>query len=154
MTATTPLPIDVEQPAFAIVARRITREDIEAITARRAGLAPVVPDPLDIGLWSPMRYQLALVLDAAVSLFPGDTDMITRELPDTPGFNPDDLTPGDICMVRYGLNSQTRAQFVRRTRNPDWFIVLRWNPYERRYARDPRRLHRRSFIGRANTGEV
>ena len=79
--------------------------------------------------------------------------MIYRELPET-GFNPDDLAPGEICIIRYGIDGQTHAEFVRRTRNPDWFMVRRWNPYERRYALDPRRLHRRSFIGRADAEEV
>ena len=154
MTMTTPLPFDIEQPAFAIVTRRITRDDIEAMTVRRAGLAPVIPGPLDIGLWSPMRHQLALALSAAVSPIRGDTDMNNSSPLALPGFNPDELAPGDICLIRYGLDSQTRAEFVRRTRNPDWFIVRRWNPYERRFALDPRRLHRRSFIGRADAGEV
>ena len=154
MSVATPPPIDVEQPAFAIVARRVTRKDIEAMTARRAGKAPVIPDPLDIGLWSPLRRQLDLALNVAVPAPRGDTDMNTLPPPAPPGFNPDDLAPGDICIIRYGLDSQTRAEFVRRTRNPDWFMVRRWNPYERRYALNPVRLHRRTFISRANAGEV
>lgn len=68
----TPPPLPEEQPRLAIV-RKITREDVEAMAARRAGLAPVAPEPLDIGLWSQMRHQLALGLCAAVSAFSGDS---------------------------------------------------------------------------------
>ncbi len=65
-----------------------------------------------------------------------------------PGFDPDQLAPGDACVIHYGLDRTTRAEFVRRTRNPDWFIVRRWNPYERRWVNHPIRLHRNAFIGR------
>ncbi len=60
-TSTITAPSLDAQRAFEIVPR-ITRHDLEAMSARRAGKAPVPPDPLDIGLWSPMRQQLAFVL--------------------------------------------------------------------------------------------
>ena len=44
-----------------------------------------------------------------------------------PGFDPENLVSGDICVIHFGTGNTTRAEFVRRTRNPDWFIVRRCN---------------------------
>ncbi len=72
-TSTITAPSSDAQRAFEIVPR-ITRHDLEAMSARRAGKAPVPPDPLDIGLWSPMRQQLALALRQEGTLDPEEME--------------------------------------------------------------------------------
>ncbi len=72
-TSTITAPSSDAQHAFEIVPR-IMRHDLEALSARRAGKAPVPPDPLDIGLWSPMRQQLALALQQDGALDPEEMD--------------------------------------------------------------------------------
>ncbi len=72
-TSTITAPPSDAQCAFEIVPR-ITRHDLEAMSARRAGKAPVAPDPLDIGLWSPMRQQLALALRQEGALDPEEME--------------------------------------------------------------------------------
>lgn len=79
---------------------------------------------------------------------------MTDQTPTKEPFNPDVLEPGDECIIHYGINGTTRARFVRRTRNPDWFFVTRWNPYERRWVLNPVRIHRRAFIRRAAQSEA